>query len=397
MRGSAALHSLHTGVRISCAFTPYSAVPPHGRVLPVLTAAAPLPGAGAVLRVTRGAAGRRAVRVGLLVGGLFALGVLCGARASAADEGTSAVSSLSSLSAAVTPAATDRVVRPVAESAAPRVHERGAPGTERISPKTERTVPGTERPGLPAVRAPRQATLIARTTRPLVDDVTRRVTGPGLKPVTEQVVPPVVPPVLRPVTASVPVPAGDLVETVAGGTAGVVRQLPPVGGMPSLPEVPGLPEPSGRTTMPAEAPPAAVTPREPDRVVAGSRGPAVDDDGGSAGERAPVAHSVASGPKAVVGGAAVVSAPPRDAGSGAGVGTGDASVVRVSAQRSPGGPVTGVLGGRSGVDSGGPRHVEASTLASLDRAPLSVVPGAPVTDAPDGVRDRHRDVPEFPG
>ncbi|MDW8810804.1 hypothetical protein P1P68_39895, partial [Streptomyces scabiei] len=108
-----------------------------------MTAAAPLP--GAVLRVTRGAVGRRAVRVGLLVGGLFALGVLCGARANAADEGASAVSSLS---AAVTTAATDRVVRPVAESTAPRVHERIAPVAAR---------PGllTARPGLLAVRAPR--------------------------------------------------------------------------------------------------------------------------------------------------------------------------------------------------------------------------------------------------
>ncbi|WEH15741.1 hypothetical protein [Streptomyces sp. VNUA24] len=303
-----------------------------------MTAAAPLPGAGAVLRVTRGAAGRRAVRVGLLVGGLFALGVLCGARASAADEGTSAVSSLS---AAVPTAATDRV----------------APGTGR--------------------------------------------TGPVLRPVTEQVVPPVVPPVLRPVTASVPVLVDDLVETVTGVTAGVVPQLPPAGGTPSLPEVPGLPEPSAGTTLPAEAPPVAVTPREPDRAVAGSRGPAVDDDdgsggsGGSGGERAAVAPSVAFGPKGVVGGATVVSALLRDAGAGAGAG--DDSLVRVSARWSPGGPVTGVLGGRSAVDNGGPRHMEASTLTSLDRAPLGVVPGAPVTDAPDGVRDRHRDVPEFPG
>jgi hypothetical protein len=357
-----------------------------------LTAAAPLPDAGAVLRVTRGAAGRRAVRVGLLVGGLFALGVLCGARASAADEGTSAVSALS---AAVTTAAVDQVVGPVVESTAPRVRERVAPGTERMAPGTERTVPGAERPGLPAVRAPRPATGTARTARPVVEDVTRRVTGPALRPVTERVVPPVVPPVLRPVTAGVPVPVGDLVETVIGGTAEVVRQFPPVGGVPSLPGVPGLPEPSGRTTTPAEVPPVAVTPREPDRAVADSRGPAVDDDGGSGGGRASVAPSVVFGPKAMVGGTAVGSAPRRDAGAGAGAG--NAFVVRVSAQRSPGGPVTRVLGGRSAVDSGGPRHVKASTLASLDRAPWRVVPGTPASDASDGVRDRHRDVPEFPG
>ncbi|MDX3516483.1 hypothetical protein [Streptomyces scabiei] len=368
-----------------------------------MSAAAPLPGAGAgaVLRVTRGAAGRRAVRVGLLVGVLFALGVLCGARASAADEGASAVSSLP----AAATAATDRVVRPAAESTAPRVHERIAPVTVRTGLLTARTGLPAVRTGLPAVRAglatvrtglatvraPRPVARTARAVRSIVEDVPRRVTGPVLRPVTERAVPPVVPPVLRPVTASVPVPVGDLVEAVTEGPAGVSSQLPPVGGMPSLPEVPGFPEPSGRTTTPGEAPPVAVTPREPDRAVAGSRGPAVGDDGGSGGERASVPLSVVSGPRGVAGGGAVVSAPRRGAGAG------DASVVRVSTQRSPGGLVARVVGGRSAVDSGGPRHMEASTLASLDRAPLSIVPGAPVTDVPDGVRDRHRDVPEFPG
>ncbi|WP_217168750.1 hypothetical protein [Streptomyces sp. AC512_CC834] len=46
---------------------------------------AALPG-GAALRVMRTAAGRRALHMALLVGGLFVLGVLCGERAQAADE-----------------------------------------------------------------------------------------------------------------------------------------------------------------------------------------------------------------------------------------------------------------------------------------------------------------------
>ncbi|MPY63448.1 hypothetical protein FNH08_41715, partial [Streptomyces spongiae] len=53
-----------------------------------MTPSAALPGAGAVLRVMRGAAGRRVLQVVLLVGGLFALGFLCGEQAHAAD-GTS--------------------------------------------------------------------------------------------------------------------------------------------------------------------------------------------------------------------------------------------------------------------------------------------------------------------
>ncbi|MFY7568628.1 hypothetical protein ACOT81_29785 [Streptomyces sp. WI04-05B] len=39
----------------------------------------------AVLRVTRAVAGRRALRVAVLVGGLFAFGFLCGERAHAAE------------------------------------------------------------------------------------------------------------------------------------------------------------------------------------------------------------------------------------------------------------------------------------------------------------------------
>jgi hypothetical protein len=87
----------------------------------------------------------------------------------------------------------------------------------------------------------------------------------------------------------------------------------------------------------------------------------------------------------------VASAPRRDAAVGNG------SAVRVPAQRNPGGLPTGAHGRHSAVDSGGPRHVEASTVTSLDRTPLSVVPGAPAADAPDGIRDRHGDIPEFPG
>lgn len=135
----------------------------------------------------------------------------------------------------------------------------------------------------------------------------------------------------------------------------------------------------------------AVTPREPDRAVAGNRASTVDDEGGSGGERASGPSSVAVGPTGVVDGAAVVPAPRREAGAGGGTG------VRVSAQRDPGGFPAGALGGHSAVDKGGPRHLEMSTVASPDRAPMSVVPGTPVTDVPDGVRDRHRDIPEFPG
>src|SRR5689334_24407278 len=64
-------------------------VPPHERTS-LLTWPAALP--AAAVRVMRSAAGRRALQVVVLVGGLFALGFLCGEQAHAADgaPGTSA-------------------------------------------------------------------------------------------------------------------------------------------------------------------------------------------------------------------------------------------------------------------------------------------------------------------
>lgn len=58
-------------------------VPSHGRKLPLLTSSAAL--SGAAVRMLRTAAGRRALQVALLVGGVLVIGLLCGERAYAAD------------------------------------------------------------------------------------------------------------------------------------------------------------------------------------------------------------------------------------------------------------------------------------------------------------------------
>ncbi|WP_236067936.1 hypothetical protein [Streptomyces brasiliscabiei] len=269
--------------------------------MPVLTSAAALPGAGALQRVVREAARRRAVRVALLVGGLFALGVLCGGRASA-TESTSAPSPLSStVTGAVTEAtgpAAEQVARPVVEQA--------------MRPVVEQAV------------------------RPVGEPVVEHV----VRPVTEQVVRPVVEDVVRPVTEQVVVPVGELVESVTEGLGGVTSQLPPVSGLPSLPGVPELPElPAlpGWTTLPVEAPPVEVTPLEPGRAAAERPGPTVaDDDGGRDGERTSGPHAgVGYGPHAAALGAVAVSAPRRDTGAGV------ASLVRVPAQQHPDGLPTG--------------------------------------------------------
>lgn len=406
VRGSATLHSLHTGVRISRIFAPYSAVPSHGRVLPVLTSAAALPGAGAVLRVVRGAAGRRLVQVALLVGGLFVLGVLCGERASAA-EGTPTSSLLPTAVTAITgtaghalPPVGAHVVAPVARDVAEPVTGRAVRSTtERVArPVTERAVqPVTEQVARPVTEDVVQP-VVDPVLRPVTEHVARPVTEHVVQPAAEHVLRPVVEDVVRPVTDSVVlpvaegvvVPVGDLVESVTEGLAGATS-LP---GIPGLPEVPELP---GWTTLPVETPPVDATPLEPGRAGAERPGSTVDVDGGRNGEPASRSASVAYGPNAVAGGApasgavAAVTAPHRH------VGVGGSAVVRVPAQQNPGGLPTGSLGWHSAVDNGGPRHAESYAVASPDPAPASLVPGAPATDAADGTRDRHRDIPEFPG
>ncbi|WP_319055456.1 hypothetical protein [Streptomyces europaeiscabiei] len=343
-----------------------------------MTSTAALPGADAVLRMVRGTAGRCPVRVALLVGGLFVLGVLCGARASA-TEGTP---TSPPLPAAVTAAATE-----VTGTAAHAPQTTDEPAVARHTVQRHMGRPVTERVVRPVTD---------RVARPVTEDVVERVADPVSlsRPVAEDVLRPLAESVLRPVIEHVVVPVGDLVESVTEGLAGVRSQLPPVTGVPSLPGMPGLPEVPelpAWTTLPVGSLPVVVTPQEPGRAGAERPGSTVDGDSGSGRERASGPASVVYGPDAAVGGAVAVSALHRDAGAG------DAPVVRVPAQHSPDGLPTSALGLHSTVDNGGPRHAEPQAAASPDRAPLSLVPGAPAADVANGTRDRHGDIPEFPG
>ncbi|WP_037694320.1 hypothetical protein [Streptomyces scabiei] len=395
-----------------------------------MTPTAALPGAGAVLRMVRGTAGRRLVRVALLVGGLFVLGVLCGARASATEGAPTSPPLPAAVTAAVTevtgtadhappptdePAVARHMAQPVTERVVQPVAERIArPMTDRIArpvtqdvvqrvadpvslsrPVAEDVVQSVADPVSRPVTEGAVQPSAGIVVRPGVEHVVRPVTDPvSSRPVAGDVVQPLAEPVLRPLIEQVVVPVGDLVESVTEGLAGVRSQLPPVPGVPSLPGVPGLPELPGLpawTTLPVESLPVVVTPQEPGRAGAERPGSAVDSDSGSGGERASGPASVVYGPDAAVGGAVAVSALRRAAGAG------DAPVVRVPAQHSPDGLPTSALRRHSTVDNGGPRHAEPQAAASLDRAPLSLVPGVPAADAVNGTRDRHRDIPEFPG
>ncbi|WP_258193548.1 hypothetical protein [Streptomyces sp. MA5143a] len=215
---------------------------------------------------------------------------------------------------------------------------------------------------------------------------------------------PVVDEVLRPVTEDVVRPVGDVVGAVAGGL-GDAASFPREAQMPSWPEgsgwpgvpewpdapewpdVPELPELPGVPALPGKTLPVEVTPREPGAMRPEEAGQ--DVDGGRERHVGPV--RAVHGPFVGDGDVAAVAAPHRDAGAG------EARAGRTVEPRAPGGVPTGALGGHSAVDNGGPRHAEPHAVTSLHRAPLSLAPGATAADVADGTRERHRDIPEFPG
>ncbi|MFD9276327.1 hypothetical protein ACFWD7_03440 [Streptomyces mirabilis] len=163
------------------------------------------PFAGAALRMTRmtrSAAGRRALRLALLVAGLFALGLLCGERARAADGLVPTVPTSSSV----------RVVKPGAPL--PVTHSAAHTVTHVTDTVTHAHVTDT-------------VARVADTVTRLTDSVRH---------------------VVRPAAESVVRPVGDLVETVTGELGQAppeplpsLPSLPPLPSLPSLPEVPGPP------------------------------------------------------------------------------------------------------------------------------------------------------------
>ncbi|MER6286344.1 hypothetical protein [Streptomyces sviceus] len=338
---------------------------------------------GATVRLLRAVVGRRALQVGLLVGGLFVLGFLCGEQAHAADgigalpgrtvgqpanpaaepaatpTGAAAATGTDRGRDAVTDTDTD-----VAKGSAPRPVLPGAPGTE---PASE---PGTE-PGTDAL------------THPVGDKV--------LRPVTEDVVGAVVTGVVQPV--------GDLVETVTTGLTGTVG-IPAQPAQPGWPTLPSLPEAPSWPTLPT-VPGAPTVPGLP----------------GIPGQTLPAPAPVTSAPQPQPGDHAARKPAGEegsaDGGAGfgprfAGHGTVTEFVVHHSAHRAtstahvpshqaPSDSPGGALSGKSALDNGSSRHGDAHAITLDHRAPLRLVPGAAASVDAAGTRDRHRDIPVFPG
>lgn len=257
---------------------------------------------GAALRVLRGAAGWRALQLVLLVGGVLAVGLLCGERAYAADGvsvGTAASSSSGSASSAVvgatasapederigtsTRGAAGRLVSDLAEAGAravagPATPEPPAsprpPATSPFSPTAQPPTaqpptaqppaasgPGPQAPtpvpahGAPAPNAPTPGAQLPPGHAPhgqgSVGHVHSQVgagranTGhatPAIPPPTDvQVLRPVTERVIQGVGHRVGEPVGDVVESVTVGLAEVQAKVPPLASLPVLPALPALP------------------------------------------------------------------------------------------------------------------------------------------------------------
>ncbi|MFJ8936906.1 hypothetical protein ACIRL0_14535 [Streptomyces sp. NPDC102365] len=307
-----------------------------------LSAVAVLPGTAP--RTTRGAAGRRVLQLVLLVAGLFVLGLLCGERAHAAER-----------------------------------------TGEQLS------APGDSRPVADGAQG---------LVRPVTDDVVRPLVEGVVQQVPEHVVPPVAEHVVRPV--------GDLIHQITDGVAdgigeGSVEQpappqwwpsepqlptLPGVPGLPEPPESPGLPLPAVTgQTLPAGS---AAEPQQPDDV---------SDQRRAAEKRSSGEHGAAAayGPRFAGGLAAAGDDLGRQGHAPGARNTRAAGAVQVPVHQVPGGDPTGASACHFAVDNGSPRHGDAQAVTLNERVRPTLVRGAAADVVAAGPRDRHRDIPAFPG
>ncbi|MFE3638216.1 hypothetical protein [Streptomyces sp. NPDC059168] len=329
-------------------------------------------------------AGRRALQLVLLLGGLLAVGFLCGGQAHAAEgtptnpvgsvlprtvdedvpaveagavtagSGTAQSGTAKSVTAGSGTEANARSVTAESVTAA-------AVTSETV---TERTV--TERTVTEGAVAERAATAV----RGVIGGTVAEQPVTSVEEAGERVV--------TPVRAVVRETAGTLDEARAAA-------LPATSPL----QVPGLPGVSER--LPVHQPSAPVT-SEPAAERHGAAAPAT----GRA--HRPAAES-AAGPgrrtaAAVYGPDAVPAT--GQAAAHASVGPSAAATGAPAQRPTPPGDPAGVLG-KQAADGGASRHGDAHAISLDGRAPQRLLPGTTArVDAP-GTRERHRDIPLFPG
>lgn len=403
--------------------------------LPVLIPTAAPPLAGAALRLLRTAAGRRALQASLLVGGLLALGFLCGERAYASDGRTATVTSAP---VASTPA---RAARPVLAGATrasagrftgnPAGPQESSPGDRKPQrppeparkpepqQSSEQQQPPEQRrqPRPQPFREPREPGTAAEPGKPsrahpTAPAGTSRVRASADR--TVSLVTGTVGDVVRPVVDTVVRPATGLVETLTGGlTAALPEALPSLPAIPAIPAIPVVPVvPDGAPTAAAPSLPGPLTPPgTPPATGDGRRVPSV-----------PSARPVHPHRTDPVGAAAPdpVTSPTagRERGTATALTYGPAgsSALRPAvthrghdrrdlrgpvagpapARQGPAGDASGALGDRSAVDGAGARHGDTYAVAPEHRVPPRLVPVTSEAATAGRTRDRYRDVPLFP-
>lgn len=317
----------------------------------------------AAVRMPRAVAGRRALQVVLLLAGLLALGFLCGESAQAADGVPASGRVESARSAEATrPAepARERVAEPAresAESARETVREAGRDGREAVRDTAVEPVADAAQPVAEAAEP------VVRTARGAVRPVVDGVTG-----------------------------------VLEGTPQRVLPQAPDLPGAPDAPGMPELPHPgpgsgpgAGEGTGDGSSADVGADPRSPH---AGQ------------GETASRKHE-ARGESSYGTGAG--------AGAGAGALTGIGTTYPAGQQASgdavsddanrtghepfpsvPGDPAR-TLGGQSAGDGSSTRHGDPGAASADSRAAVRLLPGVEAAQASAPVRERHRDIPEFPG
>ncbi|MGW4545107.1 hypothetical protein ACWEN4_01865 [Streptomyces violaceorubidus] len=316
---------------------------------------------GAALRVLRTAAGRRALHVALLVGGLFVLGLLCGGRAQAADEEPG------------TPQ--DALGRVLDVSARPRspLDAGSVQDAEAVSGAGSRAL-------LPDLRPVTEE--VART----VEDQVVRPVGDVLETVTEAVVLP------DPSGPAGPAGPADQTDVTEPSDPVDVPDLTEVLDLTGVPGLTGTTDPSDLSGRSRSAVPDPQV--EPARTVADASGTADPSDTGGVraaeGAGSPV-RAVGYGPES-----GEVQAGPAPAAHTRGHRSGTAHPGYAPTHPAPTGDPDGALGTASGADQGTPRHGETRAVAPQHRLTFRLVPGASERADAAGLRESYRDVPVSP-
>ncbi|RMB87851.1 hypothetical protein [Streptomyces shenzhenensis] len=295
----------------------------------------------------------------VLVGALFALGLLCGQRAHAADGAPSLTSAVPAPSVA---APVKDAVRTLTGGDAPHTPDR--PAGARGKP------------------APAPAAEPAPVAVPVVHDVVRSVAGGVVGAVGDVV--------------------GAVTRTLDEART-AVPVLPEAPASPALPELPSLPALPGDAATPLPLPSLPGLAELPGRLLPApvTSQPAPGEPGEPQASPEPTertgkrtaAHRTPAG--SVHGPLGTVVAPAQGSAAPSG-GRGAGPAVDSPPHPAPAGDPDGTAG-KSALDGGSSRHADMNAVTLHHRAPLGLVPGTAARAATPGARDRHRDIPVFPG